>query len=69
MSEPRYHLTVTVEEPNEQYEAELQKQRDRQMYGNPYETPMPYRTMNTLDVRLTSDQFEAVMRAVLETFK
>ena len=73
MSELRYYLKVEVEEVNGEYEQQMadfaKRQRDPYRNFDASQEPRLYRTMNELNVRLTAEQFDAVKRAVLETFE
>jgi hypothetical protein len=69
MNEQRYHLTVTVEEENPQYEEQRIEYERRQQYMGSDFKPERIRTVNRLDVTVTHDEFAAIKRAVLETFK
>ena len=65
----RYTILVTATVTNEHYEAETKEFETRNRYGGvqiPY--PEKERTLKSLEVSLTEDQWSAVKKATLEAF-
>lgn len=71
----KYKITVLKFEENEDYEEELAKWRERSgfnfhnNFNNFPEEPRRETAVRSLDVFLTEEEYEAVKKAVLSTFK
>lgn len=64
-----YFLTVIKKEKNEFFDEEMQKFKQLGMYGNQYGLePQPFFEVNHLNVVVTEEQYQKIIKGVLETF-
>lgn len=70
-----YRLNIEAAEPNPDYDAQMREHVNRKQepyYGGPlepYTAPQRFVSRTALSVDLTTEQWQAVQRAVLEVFK
>ena len=72
----KYKITIIKYEKNDNYEAEMTKWKEDNRNGyfpqrNGYseDAPKPENTTRSLEVLLTEEEYNAVKKSVLETFK
>ncbi len=67
-----YQLIVKKQEENPSFKKELVawEERSQRGYGSgPGQPPEQFRTVDTLTVTINEDQWKAIQKSVLETFK
>lgn len=64
-----YKLTILKLEPNEKYQEELEKMNNRYSHSVNDTYPEKEKVTRQLEVSLNEDEFKAIKKSVLETFK